>query len=275
MRQIWLIGLLGIWLMGCVSEATLPSAAASATDIPTKETISAETSAETSAPAVASLDLTPVPTPEPTTPPSPTATPLDPTATPMPSPTSEPTRPALPGTELFTFAAGEPGWYTVDDNVMGGVSSSTVTIVDPDILFFSGTMSLDNNGGFASARSDWTVTDLSRADGVLLRVFGDGNTYRLRIRSAGAGRDISYNALFETTPDTWQLVYIPFAGMVPTYRGFVMDVGPLDAANIGSFGFMLSDKQPGEFELRVDWIRAVSEEEMRELAGEANSRNSQ
>jgi monofunctional biosynthetic peptidoglycan transglycosylase len=175
--------------------------------------------------------------------------------------------PSLPGTELFTFAAGEPGWYTVDDDVMGGVSSSTVTIVDPDTLFFSGSMSLDNNGGFASVRSDWTVTNLSRADGLLLRVLGDGKTYRLRIRTAEAGRDISYNALFETTPENWKLVYIPFVDMVPTYRGFVMDVGTLDAASIGSFGFMLSDKQPGEFELQVDWIRAVSEEEMRDLEG--------
>ena len=29
---------------------------------------------------------------------------------------------ALPGRELFSFAPGEPTWYTVDDVVMGGVS---------------------------------------------------------------------------------------------------------------------------------------------------------
>lgn len=189
---------------------------------------------------------------------SPTAAP-DPTITPIP----EPTVPPLPGTEIFSFTSGEPGWYIVDDNVMGGVSSSTASIVDPDTLLFTGLMSLDNNGGFSSVRSDWTLTDLSSADGVLLRVLGDGKAYRLRIRSDENGRGISYNALFETTSETWQVVYIPFAGMVPTYRGFVMDVGQLDAATIGSFGFMLSDKQPGEFELRVDWIRAVSEEEVR------------
>jgi hypothetical protein len=39
-----------------------------------------------------------------------------------------------------------------------------------------------------------------------------------------------------------------------------MNVEPLDPASIGSFGFMLSDKQPGEFDLQVDWIRAVTEE---------------
>jgi hypothetical protein len=41
-----------------------------------------------------------------------------------------------------------------------------------------------------------------------------------------------------------------------------MDVGRLDTTSIASFGFMLSDKQPGEFELQVDWIRAISEDEV-------------
>jgi monofunctional biosynthetic peptidoglycan transglycosylase len=173
----------------------------------------------------------------------------------------------LPGTELFTFAAGEPGWLTVDDNVMGGVSSSTVSFLQPGIMRFAGTMSLDNNGGFSSVRSQWQPTDLSAADGILLRVMGDGNAYRLRIRTTETGRNISYNALFDTTPEAWQLVYIPFADMVPTSFGFTVDVGPLNPATISSFGFMLSDKQPGDFSLLVDWLRAVSEEELRALAG--------
>jgi monofunctional biosynthetic peptidoglycan transglycosylase len=167
---------------------------------------------------------------------------------------------ALPGIEIFNFGSGEPIWYTVDDRVMGGVSRSTVEIIDSDILRFSGTMSLDSNGGFSSARSDWKPINLDGFDGILLRVLGDGNMYRLRIRTAETGSDISYNAIFETSLEEWQLVYIPFQEMVPTYRGFVMNVEPLDPASIGSFGFMLSDKQPGEFDLQVDWIRAVTEE---------------
>ena len=181
----------------------------------------------------------------------------------LPSPTPEPTVTPLPGVNVFTFAGQEPGWYTVDDDVMGGVSNSTVTIIEPSLLSFSGEMSLENNGGFASVRSDWSPMNLSDADGVLLRVLGDGNQYRLRIRTASAGRGVSYNALFQTQPENWNYVYVPFEDMVPTYRGFLMDVGELDRANIGSFGFMLSDKQPGEFSLLVDWIRAVSEKEIR------------
>ena len=176
----------------------------------------------------------------------------------------------LPGAEIFGFEGNEPGWYTVDDNVMGGVSSSTVEILEPGVLVFTGRMSLENNGGFSSVRSEWSPTNLSRADGVLLRVAGDGKLYRLRIRSTQTGRDISYNASFETVPDTWKVIYIPFDLMMPTFRGFLMDVGTLDPATIASFGFMLSDKQPGEFGLRVDWIRAVSEEELRTYAGEAS-----
>jgi monofunctional biosynthetic peptidoglycan transglycosylase len=169
---------------------------------------------------------------------------------------------ALPGIELFSFAAGEAAWYTVDDVVMGGVSSSRVEIVEPNILFFSGSMSLENNGGFSSVRSKWNIVDLSGFDGVLLRVLGDGNVYRLRIRTEGTGGDVAYNGAFETTPDEWIHVYVPFANMVPTYRGFVMDVDQLDATSIGSFGFMLSDKQTGDFGLQVDWIHAVSEDEL-------------
>jgi monofunctional biosynthetic peptidoglycan transglycosylase len=168
----------------------------------------------------------------------------------------------LPGTEIFAFGEREPGWYTLDDNVMGGVSNSTVEITDTGILSFSGNMSLENNGGFSSVRSEWYPINLTNADGVLLRVLGDGKLYRLRIRSESTGNSIAYNANFETTPENWNLVYIPFSSMVPTYFGNIVDVGRLDTRNIGSFGFMLSDKQPGEFDLQVDWIRAISEDDL-------------
>jgi len=169
---------------------------------------------------------------------------------------------SLPGVEIFSFQRDETSWYTVDDDVMGGVSSSNVDTLDSEFLRFFGTMSLDINGGFSSVRSSWTEIDLSEYDGLLLRVSGDGKIYRLRIRSATAGSEISYNALFETNSDAWGVVFVPFESMVPTYRGFIMDFDDLDTASNGSFGFMLSDKQPGEFDLIIDWIRAVKEAEL-------------
>jgi monofunctional biosynthetic peptidoglycan transglycosylase len=91
---------------------------------------------------------------------------------------------------------------------------------------------------------------------------GDGKMYRLRIHSESTGNNIAYNASFETTPENWKLVYIPFSSMVPTYFGYIVDAGKLDTSKISSFGFMLSDKQPGEFDLQVDWIRAISADDL-------------
>ena len=165
-----------------------------------------------------------------------------------------------PGRPLFVFDGAEPSWYTVNDNVMGGISSSSVR-VDPDseLLAFSGNVSLENNGGFASTRSEWTGYDLRDYDGILIRVRGDGNVYRLRTRTERTGAEVAYTAFFETEADKWQEVYIPFAEMLPTYRGFIVGAaGPLDPSSIRSFGLMLSDKQQGQFFLEVDWINAVA-----------------
>ncbi|MEM8862155.1 MAG: CIA30 family protein [Chloroflexota bacterium] len=274
MKKFSALGLLIFGLIGCtLKTAQLPEAEPIAIEIAQVE----PTLPPATATSVPTRVVDPTPTPEPTIVPTdfPTEVPTEvpPTATPEPTstPTEEPAEeteaavPYLPGTELFTFATGEPGWYTVDDDVMGGVSDSQVSIVETGQLYFYGNMSLDNNGGFSSVRSDWQSMDLTGKDGILLRVKGDGLVYRLRIRTETAGRGVSYNALFQTQENEWSVVYIPFAQMVPTLRGFVVDTGQLDTASIGSFGFMLSDKQPGEFELLVDWVRAVSNEEIQAI----------
>ena len=168
-----------------------------------------------------------------------------------------------PGLALFEFHGEEPAWSIVNDTVMGGVSRSMVEVdTDKKRLTFSGTVSLDNNGGFASTRSEWSAYDLRMFDGLALRVRGDGNVYRLRIRTAETGPNIAYTALFPTMENEWQEIYIPFASMVPLYRGYVVsEAGPLDRASVRSFGLMMADKQQGPFALEVDWINAVIEKD--------------
>ncbi|MHC4835566.1 MAG: CIA30 family protein, partial [Planctomycetota bacterium] len=41
-------------------------------------------------------------------------------------------------------------WLSVNDNVMGGISEGQFRITDDKTLEFSGSLSLENNGGFAS-----------------------------------------------------------------------------------------------------------------------------
>ena len=163
------------------------------------------------------------------------------------------------GVNLFDFDGNGPTWYSVNDVVMGGVSRSSA-IIDPKKkrLSFSGILSLENNGGFASIRSQEGTYDLSAYDGIALRVRGDGKIYRFRIRTEETGPEIAYTALFKAKNDSWQEIYIPFSEMLPIYRGVVVnEVEALNPASIRSFGLMLSEQQQGEFSLEIDLIWAI------------------
>ena len=149
-------------------------------------------------------------------------------------------------------------WYSVDDNVMGGVSSSTVDVIDSGILSFSGTMSLDNNGGFASTRAIFDRLDLTGHSGIALRVKGDGRSYQLRIRTTGRFDGVSYSSEFATDAGEWTEVYLSFSEFRPTFRGRVpRGVGPLDVSSIRQIGFLLGDKIDGPFQLEIAWIGAI------------------
>ena len=47
---------------------------------------------------------------------------------------------------------GINNWIIVNDNVMGGISNSSLSLNNENNLVFNGNVSLDNNGGFASVR---------------------------------------------------------------------------------------------------------------------------
>jgi len=147
-------------------------------------------------------------------------------------------------------------WYPIDDVVMGGVSSSRLEPGDGAAVFH-GRVSLENNGGFASVRSQAAPRDLGGYNGIALRVLGDGHRYKLNLRNDGALDGILYRAAFTPPAGIWREVRLPFREFVPTFRGrLVPDAPPLDLSRITTFGLMISDKQSGTFRLEVDRIEA-------------------
>lgn len=56
---------------------------------------------------------------------------------------------------LFGFDSPDAAqqWQAVNDGVMGGISDGRFRITADQTMEFSGTLSLENNGGFASVRS--------------------------------------------------------------------------------------------------------------------------
>jgi hypothetical protein len=67
------------------------------------------------------------------------------------------------GSVLFSFdpSASEGRWFNVNNSVMGGVSIGNWDVSPNRILAFHGTLSLENNGGFATVRSRGPSLNLS------------------------------------------------------------------------------------------------------------------
>jgi len=148
------------------------------------------------------------------------------------------------------------GWQAINDTVMGGVSHSSAGRGDRGALVFAGTLSLENQGGFASVRSPKVDVDLTGSHGVAVRVRGDGKAYKLSAGTDRAFDGIMYQAPFATSAGEWTEVRIPFGDFTPTYHGRVLtDRPPLDGEAVRSFGFLISDRQEGPFSLEVAWIK--------------------
>lgn len=152
-------------------------------------------------------------------------------------------------------------WSTVNDPVMGGRSTSGVAADDAGMVF-SGTISLENNGGFASARGPVDPGIGRRATGakaLRVRAIGDGKTYLLKVGIAG--QRWSYIQRFGTEAGVARAYDLPVEGFQPV--GMRLDPDPeaprtLDPSGIDQFAFYILDKQEGPFELTVSAIDAVA-----------------
>jgi NADH dehydrogenase [ubiquinone] 1 alpha subcomplex assembly factor 1 len=147
-------------------------------------------------------------------------------------------------------------WQVVNDTVMGGRSSSTVEVAG-GVMVFSGTVSLEKRGGFASVGTAPEHHDLSGHDGVAIRVRGDGKRYALTLRTDAFLEGVLYQQPFETRAGEPMVFKLPFVDFVPTYHGQRLAGAPaLSPAKITSLGLLIADQQEGEFRLEVEWIKA-------------------
>ena len=161
---------------------------------------------------------------------------------------------------LLDFAAPDAAqnWQAVNDGVMGGVSDGRFRVGPDDALEFFGTLSLENNGGFASVRTKPTDLPIKTGDTLVVRVKGDGREYVLNIYTKSRRMAFSYRAPLPTAKDEWTEVAIPLADFIPTAFGRrVQGMGPVEPSQINGLGFMLSDKKPGPFTMQVEWVKVL------------------
>ena len=161
---------------------------------------------------------------------------------------------------LFDFqaATNSAAWQVVNDDVMGGLSTSAFRVTTNGAALFTGNVSLENNGGFASVRSVPAQHDLGGCDSFVVRVRGDGRSYKFTVRMDRSLDGANYLCAFDTRKDQWEEHRFALTQFVASFRGRVIaDAPPLDPKHVGSLGFMISDKQAGAFRLEIAWIKAV------------------
>jgi hypothetical protein len=164
-------------------------------------------------------------------------------------------------TVLFDFSNQDEtsDWFNQNDTVMGGVSDSTTTWVDGQLVF-SGNLSLDNNGGFTSTFgpiNDQLPSLMSGAEAIVVTARGDGKTFLMQIRNYDNTR---YIQRFTTVADVEQDYVLPLADFesVDWRLSVIPNAAPIDTTTIGQLGFYLLDKQVGPFEIAILSIKATA-----------------
>ena len=106
-------------------------------------------------------------------------------------------------------------WRSINDGVMGGRSAGGMA-QSHEGLKFSGTLSLENNGGFSSVRR-LVSQDLSSVTSVRIQVRGDGREYQFRIRQSSDFNGVSWSAAFSSS-EKWQQIDIALDQFTPVFR---------------------------------------------------------
>jgi monofunctional biosynthetic peptidoglycan transglycosylase len=161
----------------------------------------------------------------------------------------------------FDFAEGPSSWTVVVDGVMGGRSTGKVSRNELGGIRFSGTLSLENNGGFSQMRSDVTGDEFEGASGLEVTFRGDGRSYNFDGRCSDARVMAGgFQRTFETEAGVWKTIQLPFDEFrLYSFGRRVRGAKAITPTMIESIGVTLSDKAEGPFSLDVASIRTASE----------------
>ena len=159
---------------------------------------------------------------------------------------------SLNAQNIFDFGSDVnlKNWYIVNDDVMGGVSSSTLTINNSGHGLFSGKISLDNNGGFASARHNLKNINVSKNNTINIILKGDKKIYQLRIKENNYDyHSYVYNFM---TSGKWEVISINLKDMYPSYRGRKLNDQNFNGKQINQLSILISNKLEESFSLLID-----------------------
>lgn len=153
----------------------------------------------------------------------------------------------------------EDRWYTVNDTVMGGVSSGVLTYGESSLVF-EGIVSTDSNGGFTSIRSPNETTNLSMYSKAIIRLRSEGQPFSIILAHNPYWFQDQYK--FDISVDTtdWTVVEIPLSEfeVYSSQNGYPYGTGEMmtseTSTEILHMEFMSELFEDGAFRFEVDFI---------------------
>lgn len=150
-------------------------------------------------------------------------------------------------------------WFSVNDTVMGGVSTGELTYTDTSLVF-EGVVSTDSNGGFTSVRSESGSDDLSDYDRLVVRLRSEGQPFTIGLSHNPFFTQGQFRTDLEEGSGEWEVYEIPLSDFeLVNFRGGTPEPTdePMRAADreeIFYMEFMSELFVDGDFRLEVDLI---------------------
>jgi NADH dehydrogenase [ubiquinone] 1 alpha subcomplex assembly factor 1 len=148
-------------------------------------------------------------------------------------------------------------WSIINDGVMGGLSQSKATL-EGDAVLFAGNVSLKNNGGFVSLRSELGNYDLSSYQYCEIRFKSDTDRkFELLIEKDTPFYLPKFRVKFAAKSKDGETFTIPLKDLEISKMGNTLQQGidPKVLKGIQRIGFILADKQEGSFQLWIDYLK--------------------
>ncbi|NTU81349.1 MAG: CIA30 family protein [Chloroflexales bacterium] len=134
-------------------------------------------------------------------------------------------------------------WRSFSDQVMGGISQEQVTVEEIDrkrCVRLRGEVRLENRGGFVQValplESQGGPLDARGYTGVRLLVWGNGEEYRLHLRTTDCRRPQQYYWAPFVAEARWQAVDLPFVAFQPKGLDAPLDAGALTRLGVVAYG---------------------------------------
>ena len=135
---------------------------------------------------------------------------------------------------------------------MGGISQGGFRLNKEGNGYYSGHVSLENNGGFSSLRYNFNAISTIGYQYVKLTIKGDGGAFNFRLKEKNTDY-YSYSKEIETNGE-WQEIIIPLEDLAPIFRGQLLNLPRFQGEQIEQISILRANKKSESFRLEIKKI---------------------